>query len=105
MLPRASDIASGKRIDKTYIEIHALGEREWVGSMADHSIIEEIAHEIVAGRVLDILTHPSRPTQKIFIVKIRDLFVMVPFVEESDRVFLKTACVSRKTRKKFGGTE
>jgi uncharacterized DUF497 family protein len=64
---------------------------------------EEIAQELVAGRVLDIVPHPSRPMQKIFVVKIRNLFVMVPFVAESDGVFLKTAYVSRKARKKFGG--
>jgi hypothetical protein len=68
-------------------------------------MFEEIAQALVAGRVLDIVPHPSRPTQKIFIVKVRALFIMVPFVENSDGVFLKTAYVSRKARKKFGGKE
>jgi len=35
---------------------------------------EEIAAELVAGRVLDVLDHPSRPAQKIFIVKARKKF-------------------------------
>ncbi len=63
---------------------------------------EEIVQELVAGRVLDITDHPSRPNQKIFVVKLHDHFVMVPFVIDGDGVFLKTAYVSRKAKKKYG---
>jgi len=64
---------------------------------------EDIAQELRAGRVLDVVDHPSRSAQRIFIVKVRNLFVMAPFVMDGDGVFLKKAYVSRKARKKFGG--
>ena len=66
---------------------------------------EEIATELIAGRVVDILPHPSRLEQRIFVVKLRDHFVMVPFVGDADGVFLKTAYVSRKARKQYGGAK
>jgi len=64
---------------------------------------EEIATELISGRILDVVDHPSRPAQRIFIVKVRKLFVMVPFVSDDQGIFLKTAYISRKARKKFGG--
>jgi len=66
---------------------------------------EEIADELVAGRILDIVPHLSRLDQRIFVVKLGDHFVMVPFVGDVDGVFLKTAYVSRKARKHYGGTK
>ena len=63
---------------------------------------EEVASELIAGRVLDVVQHPSRPGQRVFIVKIREHFVMAPFVFDDQGVFLKTAYISRKARKKFG---
>ena len=50
---------------------------------------EEIVQELVAGRVLDITDHPSRPNQKTFVI-------------DGDGVFLKTAYISRKAKKKYG---
>ena len=64
---------------------------------------DEIATELIAGRVVDIVPHPSRSEQRIFVVKLVDHFVMVPFVTDGQNVFLKTAYVSRKARKKYGG--
>jgi len=66
---------------------------------------EEIAAELIAGRVVDIVPHPSRLGQRIFVVKLGDHFVMVPFVGDVDGVFLKTAYVSRKARKQYGGAK
>ncbi len=65
---------------------------------------EEIAAEIQAGRILDIKANPSRPNQQLFILLIRGSHTVVPFVKGTHGVFLKTAYVSRKARKTYGGS-
>lgn len=65
---------------------------------------DEIALELLAGRILDILQHPSRPSQRLFVVKLGERFVLVPPVKDGERLFLKTAYESRKARKRYGGS-
>jgi uncharacterized DUF497 family protein len=64
---------------------------------------EEIAAEILAGRILDIKENPSHPNQQLFILWIRNSYIVVPFVQKPGGVFLKTAYNSRKARKTYGG--
>ena len=63
---------------------------------------EEIAHIIESGRILSIEENKVHPNQKIYILKIEDYAVVVPFVETDNEIFLKTAFPSRKYTKRFG---
>lgn len=63
---------------------------------------EEIALCIESGRLLGIEEHPVRPNQKIYILEMDGYAVVVPFVEDSRKIFLKTAFPSRKYTKKCG---
>jgi len=52
--------------------------------------------------LLDILPHPNLdkyPSQKLFIISIRDYTYYVPFVEDKEKVFLKNIIPSRKYHK------
>ena len=65
---------------------------------------EEVVYWIMRGGLLDILEHPSKeryPNQRIFIINMDDYAYIVPFVEDVDRVFLKTIIPSRKMTRKY----
>lgn len=54
--------------------------------------------------VLDTIEHPNQdkyPDQKIAIVRIDDYAYLVPYVQESDEIFLKTIIPSRKATNKY----
>ena len=54
---------------------------------------------------IDIREVPSRPNQKMFILDYDDYIVCVPFVEEPNKIFLKTAYKNRKTNKLLKGVD
>ena len=63
-----------------------------------------IEAEIRAGRIVDIIEHPSRPNQRILLLDRAGYVWAVPFVEEDDEhLFLKTAFPSRKFTRMYGG--
>jgi len=65
---------------------------------------EDVVVAIGNGQVLDIISHPNKkcyPNQKIFIVNINEYAYLVPFVEDEEKVFLKTIIPSRKATKKY----
>jgi len=67
---------------------------------------EEAEAEILAGRLLDIIPHPTRPNQHIYIIRLRGYAHAVPFVtDEEGNIFLKTIYPSRDFQKHYGGTE
>lgn len=66
---------------------------------------ETVESKIEDGEILDIITHPSRPNQKIFVLEIDNYIVCVPFVETETDIFLKTAFKSRKLNKKHIGNK
>ena len=54
--------------------------------------------------VLDTIENPNQakyPGQKIAIVRIEDYAYLVPYVQESESIFLKTIIPSRKATNKF----
>ncbi|MDO8722142.1 MAG: hypothetical protein Q7J31_07910 [Syntrophales bacterium] len=54
--------------------------------------------------VLDIIEHPNQdkyPSQQIAIIKIDDYAYLVPYVQESEAIFLKTIIPSRKATNKY----
>jgi len=64
---------------------------------------EDVLLAIEEGRLTDVLTHESKKYvgQKIFVVEISGYAFLVPFVEDDEKVFLKTIIPSRKATKKY----
>ena len=62
---------------------------------------EEIVFHINNGDLLAKLDHPKYAHQQIFVVLVGDYIYMVPFVEDSEKYFLKTIIPSRKLTKEF----
>ena len=54
--------------------------------------------------VLETIEHPKQnkyPGQKIATVRINDYAYLIPYVQESDEIFLKTIIPSRKATNKY----
>ncbi|MBI1939029.1 MAG: BrnT family toxin [Ignavibacteriales bacterium] len=69
-----------------------------------HISFETIVSQIELGYLLDIIEQPQKDkykNQEIFVVEYEQYVYLVPFVEESDKVFLKTIIPSRKATKKY----
>ena len=65
---------------------------------------EDVLISIEEGNLLDIVEHPNKnryPNQKIFIVTINNYVYLVPFVEDDEKIFLKTIIPSRKATKQY----
>lgn len=72
-------------------------EERWVA-------FEDVLLAIGQGDVLSIIEHPNKdkyPSQRIFIVDIDSYAYLVPFVEDDEKIFLKTIIPSRKATKKY----
>ncbi len=66
--------------------------------------LEEVATLILQQEYFDILKHPKRPGQRVFIVPILGYIHVVPFVMDKDgNIVLKTVFSSRKFQKRYGG--
>ena len=69
---------------------------------------EDIVVSMHLGKEVDIFDHPNQrryPGQKISVVIVADYAFLVPHVESSDEIFLKTVIPSRKATKKYLGDE
>ena len=65
---------------------------------------ESIVVAIDSGGLLDILAHPNRsryPGQKILVVIIDRYAFLVPYIEETHHLFLKTIIPSRKATRDY----
>ena len=65
---------------------------------------EEVLVVIEQGQVLDIVEPKNRikyPGQKIFIIYLHGYVYVVPFVEDKEKIFLKTIFPSRQATKKY----
>lgn len=65
---------------------------------------EEVEQALDEGRLITIIPHwnPKRyPNQKVFIVLIKRYVYLVPFVEDEEKIFLKTIFPSRKATKQY----
>ncbi len=65
---------------------------------------EEVLIAIEGGNILDIVEHPRKDkytNQRIFIINVNNYAYLVPFVEDEEKVFLKTIIPSRKATKKY----
>lgn len=64
-------------------------------------IIVSCLHE---GKMLDKIAHTNSekyPNQSIFIIEYENYAYLVPFVEDEEKVFLKTIIPSRKATEKY----
>ena len=69
---------------------------------------EDVVFHIARGDVLEILEHPNPRRygrQRIFVVRCDDYAYLVPFVEDDEKIFLKTIIPSRKATKRYLGEE
>jgi len=57
---------------------------------------------IESENILGIEENRGYPNQKIFILEIVNYAYIVPFVENENEIFLKTAFPSRKYTKRYG---
>ncbi|MDP3741348.1 MAG: toxin [bacterium] len=65
---------------------------------------EDVVVAISEGRLLDILKHPNRkryPNQQIFVIEINHYAYLVPFMEDNQKIFLKTIIPSRKATRDY----
>ena len=69
---------------------------------------EEVVVLMERKDVLDIIEHPNQdkyPAQKIAIVKIDDYAYLVPYMQESEAIILKTIIPSRSATNKYVRTK
>ena len=65
---------------------------------------DEVYAALEDGGLLDNIPHPNQkryPAQRIFIIEIDNYAFLVPFVEDEEKIFLKTLYPSRKFTKKY----
>lgn len=64
---------------------------------------ERIYTAIETGHLLEIIPHsnPKYAHQKVMVIDVDAYIVLVPFVEDEDHIFLKTAFPSRKATKTY----
>ena len=58
--------------------------------------------------LLDVIDHPNQHKfahQRIFIVMVREYVYVVPFIEDKEKIFLKTIYPSRKLTQRYLGKE
>ncbi len=81
----------------------SLEKNEWL--KANRGItFEEIKFSVENGGLLDVIKHhnPHKyPNQHLWIVSANEYVFYVPFVENSDEIFLKTIIPSRKAVKRY----
>ena len=69
---------------------------------------EEVIAVIESGEVLDVIEHPSKEKyshQKMYIIEINGYVYLVPFVQDTNKIFLKTIIPNRKAQKKYLGND
>jgi len=67
---------------------------------------EDVVFFLLRGDILDNIKHsnPDKyPKQKIFVLSIDEYVYLVPYVESTEEIFLKTIIPSRKATKKYLG--
>ncbi len=67
---------------------------------------EQVVLAIVSGDLVDRVKHPNPekyPNQRVFLVKIEDYIYSVPYVEDDEKIFLKTIIPNSKATKDYLG--
>ena len=66
---------------------------------------EQVKIEYDAGRVLGDAPNPTRPNQRVFIVRIDGYVCLAPYVVNEFGIFLKTVFRSRAYNAVYGGKD
>jgi len=69
---------------------------------------EQVVLAIISGDLIDRIRHPNPeqyPNQRIFLVKIDGYIYSVPYVEDDEKIFLKTIIPNSKATKKYLGVK
>lgn len=69
---------------------------------------EDVIYYLLQGDILDDMKHPNPekyPNQRVFVLSIDDYIHLVPYVEDSKEIFLKTIIPSRKATREYWETE
>lgn len=73
--------------------------------MSDREVcFEDIVVAIFEEKLIDVLEHPNAtkyPNQKVYVVLLNQYIYLVPYVEDEQKIFLKTIYPSRKLTKKY----
>ena len=78
-------------------------KNEWLKQNREVSF-EQVVILMERGDILETIEHPNQykyPGQKIATVRINDYAYLVPYVQESEVIFLKTIIPSRKATSKY----
>lgn len=59
--------------------------------------------EILQAKLIAIKEHPQKPHQKVMVFEHKAQYWAVPFVEDQEKIFLKTIYPSRKLKREYGG--
>ena len=65
---------------------------------------EDVLAAIDDNRLLDDLEHPNKgryPGQRELVINLDDYVYLVPYVEDDEKIFLKTIIPSRKATKQY----
>lgn len=78
-------------------------KNEWLKNERGISF-EEIVTALNEGKIVITYNHSNQkkyPGQRVFVLEIDDYAFLVPFVEDEEKIFLKTIFRSRKATKRF----
>jgi len=67
---------------------------------------EQVELAIASGDLVARIKHPNPakyPNQKVFLVRIENYIYSVPYVEDNEKIFLKTIIPNSKATKKYLG--
>ena len=67
---------------------------------------EQVELAIALGDLVDRIKHPNPAkylNQKVFLVKIENYIYSVPYIEDNEKIFLKTIILNSKATKKYLG--
>jgi uncharacterized DUF497 family protein len=69
---------------------------------------EQVELAIALGDLIGRIRHPNSekyPNQKIFLVQIENYVYSVPYIEDAEKIFLKTIIPNSKATKKYFGSK
>jgi uncharacterized DUF497 family protein len=65
---------------------------------------EQVELAIASGDLVDRIRHPNPikyPNQKVLLVMIENYIYSVPYIEDNEKIFLKTIIPNRKATKRY----
>lgn len=66
---------------------------------------ETVIVYVLENKILDIIEHPKRENQYMYVLRYDEKVYACPFVVEPDKIFLKTIFPSRKIAREYGEGE